>query len=525
MKSEYPLARKELVLAGITVSLGCAIMARILWGTGMIAGDDAFMTFRVMKNLMAGEGLVYNPGERVSGTTALFSLFMAPLCLLFDTEPVEIFRVVNFTFSAINLLLFYVIIRLSSGSRFIASAATLLFSLSWFTNVSSAIGMETPLYLFTILAATACQLHPKLRLMSGIFCGLCFLARPEGVFLTFAIAFYRLWQDGKIPWKELLASLAIALPWLIFSHYYYGSIIPHSALAKKVAYGRNPGLASASMAEQFFDLFGFPRLGGKIRMLGQVFMLLTVFLGSMRAIRSGSLLVVFLVFNLALYIFYGVSNPLMFEWYVPPLELAYYPLCLWGLWYGLSCLPASYQSLLSIGVAAVLGLSSVFQYQDGVSCDCKFLTIALGDRYQRGQILRPWIDTKGREELYLDIALRYRDQMTSETTVLAPEFGVIGYYLPGKMLSVLGHINPEVLELYPIDPDEVEQSHNSVIPLRFIKSLRPDYLITLKCALDKFVIESDWYAAHYETLESLPTKLFGCREIVVVRKRTLDEQE
>jgi hypothetical protein len=32
--------------------------------------DDAFIIFRYAKNLVAGHGFVYNPGERVLGTTA-----------------------------------------------------------------------------------------------------------------------------------------------------------------------------------------------------------------------------------------------------------------------------------------------------------------------------------------------------------------------------------------------------------------------------------------------------------------------
>ena len=44
-----------------------ALGARFLAGPRTI--DDAYITFRYARNLLAGNGLVYNPGEWVLGTT------------------------------------------------------------------------------------------------------------------------------------------------------------------------------------------------------------------------------------------------------------------------------------------------------------------------------------------------------------------------------------------------------------------------------------------------------------------------
>ncbi len=42
--------------------------------------DDAFITFRYSRNIIEGQGFVYNPGSRVLGTTTpLFTLLMAAL--------------------------------------------------------------------------------------------------------------------------------------------------------------------------------------------------------------------------------------------------------------------------------------------------------------------------------------------------------------------------------------------------------------------------------------------------------------
>ncbi len=44
-----------------------ALTARFLPGTRTI--DDAYITYRYSQNILEGHGLVYNPGERVLGTT------------------------------------------------------------------------------------------------------------------------------------------------------------------------------------------------------------------------------------------------------------------------------------------------------------------------------------------------------------------------------------------------------------------------------------------------------------------------
>src|SRR3989337_1683613 len=44
--------------------------------------DDAYITFRYAQNLIAGEGLVYNPGEAVLGTTTpVYAVLLAGLGL------------------------------------------------------------------------------------------------------------------------------------------------------------------------------------------------------------------------------------------------------------------------------------------------------------------------------------------------------------------------------------------------------------------------------------------------------------
>jgi arabinofuranosyltransferase len=53
-----------------------AVLARtIFWLKTGYTSDDAFITYRYVQNILAGNGFVYNPGERVLGSsTPLFTL-------------------------------------------------------------------------------------------------------------------------------------------------------------------------------------------------------------------------------------------------------------------------------------------------------------------------------------------------------------------------------------------------------------------------------------------------------------------
>src|SRR4051812_46213192 len=71
-----PIARPDLaIIVGIIL---LALIARALPGPRTI--DDAFITFRYSRNIVEGQGFVYNPGSQVLGTTTpLFTVLMAAI--------------------------------------------------------------------------------------------------------------------------------------------------------------------------------------------------------------------------------------------------------------------------------------------------------------------------------------------------------------------------------------------------------------------------------------------------------------
>src|SRR5260221_14517364 len=74
-----------LVMVGVVL---LALAERTVPGPRTI--DDAFITFRYSRNIVEGQGFVYNPGSRVLGTTTpVYTLLMAAISGLVRAEDFQ----------------------------------------------------------------------------------------------------------------------------------------------------------------------------------------------------------------------------------------------------------------------------------------------------------------------------------------------------------------------------------------------------------------------------------------------------
>src|SRR5208337_3877077 len=92
--------------------------------------DDAYISYRYTENLVRGEGLVFNHGERVEGySNFLYVLAVAPAFWVTDRDGVYFFSVLLNLVCALGALgLFSDHLRRSMGER-AALAGSLLFAL------------------------------------------------------------------------------------------------------------------------------------------------------------------------------------------------------------------------------------------------------------------------------------------------------------------------------------------------------------------------------------------------------------
>jgi hypothetical protein len=157
--------------------------------------DDAFITFRYVKNILRGYGPVYNRGEFVEGFTSPLWLILLTFVSKLGIDTVFAGRFFSLFFSASSIILFYFIVK---KLRF--SYASILVSL-WFFVSSNVIavwslgGLEITFYTFALLLSYYCFVF----LMNGnkrmyVFMFLLHLSllliRLEGVFVVFIFFMY-----------------------------------------------------------------------------------------------------------------------------------------------------------------------------------------------------------------------------------------------------------------------------------------------------------------------------------------------
>jgi hypothetical protein len=209
--------------------------------------DDAMVSLRYAWNFAHGDGLAWNPGERVEGITSfLFTLVMSLGAFLFDKSGAALFvQILGIPLVLGVALLVYRLGRALDMTRVLAlvpfAAALAYYPLSYW----SLMGMETGL----LAALSAAALFVALRLGSepaggkllGLLLGSMFATRPDAavpaiVILGFRAVWvlrrHRRWEILR-PWLlEVSIFVGVVVGLTLFRWAYYGSPVPNTYALK-----------------------------------------------------------------------------------------------------------------------------------------------------------------------------------------------------------------------------------------------------------------------------------------------------
>src|SRR5690349_496948 len=94
--SRSPASRAVLLALSLMVAVGYCAWAILKWRSSAVLFDDAFISFRYAKNIAAGHGFVFNPGERVEGATNFLWVLIAALSERVVGSSVEVMRTIGF---------------------------------------------------------------------------------------------------------------------------------------------------------------------------------------------------------------------------------------------------------------------------------------------------------------------------------------------------------------------------------------------------------------------------------------------
>jgi hypothetical protein len=232
------------------VLLQLAVQAALIapWGSFEIQGEryfalaeDAMISMRYARNLAEGEGLVFNPGERVEGyTNPLWTLFMAGVHAtgLEDRRTSLAVMGANVLINALCLLVLARIVAIAGGRAATVMAAGILYALALYPALYAVAGMEHTLQTaFVLLAAFGIVLDHRAGRSSAltfVWIGMPAVVRADGLAFTAVLAAAALWHNGWRPAtpRHLLIAVAPFAAWLAFRVAYYHDWFPNTYYLK-----------------------------------------------------------------------------------------------------------------------------------------------------------------------------------------------------------------------------------------------------------------------------------------------------
>ncbi|PKL79087.1 MAG: hypothetical protein CVV25_09030 [Ignavibacteriae bacterium HGW-Ignavibacteriae-4] len=208
--------------------------------------DDALITLRYAQRLLDGFGLTWTDGIPVEGySNLLWTLLIAAVGKL-GFELLSVARVLGVIFGILNVYLIIDYVR----NRFQNTIPILLITLFFYTmsgtvSIWSMAGLEQPLVAFLSLWAVVKyfdfnDFNKKNSLWySSLALGLLCITRPDGIILSIIIGTYHLISNRDKLRSTIIQILKLAVfptllyfGQLIFRIYYYGELVPNTALVK-----------------------------------------------------------------------------------------------------------------------------------------------------------------------------------------------------------------------------------------------------------------------------------------------------
>jgi hypothetical protein len=213
--------------------------------------DDAYISFEYARNLAEGEGLVFNPGERVEGFSNLLWTLLLALVARLGGSIELVARAASLMAASISLWLSLILlskvlesnganVERGEGPILIGSmiASATFFPLAFYSTA----GLETTFYVCCLLLGAVCHLQAVTRRESSCHYPSLFaflaaaLSRPEGIaFLVLNVAFVvSKRRRGESPGPPVAAILVITFyaAVMILKQHYFGSIVPNTYFAK-----------------------------------------------------------------------------------------------------------------------------------------------------------------------------------------------------------------------------------------------------------------------------------------------------
>ena len=459
----FCLAASLFLLAGASFIVGNNVHSKF-YG----AEDDAFITYRYAENIARGRGFVFNPGERVLGTTTpLYTLILAFFGLFWSNLPAVSFAL-NIGSILLSAWLVYLTLaeKTSSSMALWGAAAFLHFPLFY-----RVLGMETNLVILLIMAGFYAFARGRTALAFAL-AGLAVLTRMESVLAAAVLGLVLLRRrDFRALVRGAASFLAVSLPWFVFSAAYFGRLLPNTFYAKTLGghpegfLGQVPRALADLLTLKFGRVFFLGGFGAYLRDNIQdyaawvIIFGLFFLLGLFRSFRHWLLRAQFLWAGLYVAA-YAVIRPPRFIWYYV-LPLAAVPL------------------FISAGIDRLgeLARPRVGPRLSGGLTACLAAALCLFSlKNDFSFFFSRWLSGGSafleRYDAYRNIASYIRANVPPDKSVAMEEIGIVGYGIPHKVWDLFMLIHSPKPGSYTARLPDIPER----IPA-LIEGMDPDYVL------------------------------------------------
>lgn len=465
------LLLREKVAFPLPVSL--AVTALILVGAAWwiwfrrythVTLEDAFITYRYAENLALGKGFVYNEGERVLGTTTpLLTMLLGLVGRVAGVHFIP--RAATVLMSGVGLLaglLTVPVLRRMGVLAFTAVLGMAIFLSSRLVLLTAVGGMETPLVLF-FMALSFYLLLRRRPHAALVVCAFLLLTRIDGVIWFAVLLAAASFQERRLPWRGLALAALIALPWFLFSIFYFDALLPHSIVAKRAigAWTSQPLFAPARM--EAFGLWYVEATGYRFNENMFFLWLLLLLAGAVTLWRKQDVrpaAFVLLAFPLLYGAFLLTGRAPTFSWYlVPPLWCA-----LLVATAGLQRLAVLFQTTAGSHLEwlAPMALVLLFLWTQNAGFAAYHRQFQANEYYTRRAV-----------------GLWLQEHTPPDSVVAMEAIGYQGYFSRRPILDLAGLVSPEVVRLRQTSSSNAESFH------RVLATLQPDYLVLRSFEVDQ----------------------------------------
>ena len=214
-----------------------------------ISYDDAWITYRYAYNLAAGDGFVYNAGERVFGTSAPGYALVLALLSLPNPEWVPTVSAGLCVLSLVACGAAFATFGTLRGSTLAGVVAGLVFVVNPLA-LEAFSGEMVPQAALALWAATLLVLdRPGLATACGVAAT---MLRPDGLLVLAVVIGAQVWRERRVPLVRLVVSAAVLAAWFGALWIVAGSPLPDTLAAKQAQ--RISGLWRALGSDMLFWL-------------------------------------------------------------------------------------------------------------------------------------------------------------------------------------------------------------------------------------------------------------------------------